>query len=177
MGAAGYRGNQDRAGSSDRGVKGGGACGYNYSSTYGQGGGGGVGLDGQGWRGVDGSSSRPRIDTNAGSGFGGSSGSWTSYNNSSANFYGGGGGGSGGTRGAWGENQFTGREERSAGNRVRVGGTHGGGGGGSGTSYGGGNGAPGGVRIIWGVGEDGTPRSFPYTYCSEKPSMKYNGES
>ncbi len=177
MGAAGYRGNQDRAGSSDRGVKGGGGCGYSYSSTYGQGGGGGVGLDGQGWRGVDGNSSRPRSDTNAGSGFGGSSGSWSSYNNSSANYYGGGGGGSGGTRGAWGENQFTGREERSAGHRSRVGGTHGGGGGGSGTSVGGGNGAPGGVRIIWGAGEDGTPRSFPHTYCSEKPSMKYNGEA
>ena len=177
MGAAGYRGNQDRNGSSDRGVKGGGGMGYSYSSTYGQGGGGGVGLDGQGWSGVDGNSSKPRIDSNAGSGYGGSSGSWTSYNDSSANYYGGGGGGSGGTRGAWGENQFTGREERSHGHRGRVGGTHGGGGGGSGTSYGGGNGAPGGVRIIWGAGADGTPRSFPYTYCSEKPSMKYNGET
>jgi hypothetical protein len=178
MGAAGYRGNQPgNNGNSDRGYKGGGGNGYDYSSTYGYGGGGGVGLDGQGWRGVDGGSSRPRNDSNAGSGYGGSAGSWTSYNNSSANFYGGGGGGSGGTRGAWGENQFTGREENNGGHRVRVGGTHGGGGGGSGTSYGGGNGAPGGVRIIWGAGADGTPRSFPYTYCSEKPSMKYNGEA
>jgi len=177
MGAAGYRGNQQGSGSSDRGYYGGGGNGYSYSSTYGYGGGGGVGLDGQGWRGIDGGSSRPRSDQNAGSGYGGSQGSWTSYNGSSANFYGAGGGGSGGTRGAWGEQQFTGREERSAGNRVRVGGTHGGGGGGSGTSYGGGNGAPGGVRIIWGVGSDGTPRSFPYTYASEKPSMKYNGEA
>ena len=177
IGAPGYRGNQQANGNSTQGYYGGGGQGYEYSSTYGQGGGGGVGLDGQGWRGTHGTNHIPRNNTNAGSGFGGSGGSWTSYNNSSANFYGGGGGGSGGTRGAWGENQFTGREENSNGHRVRVGGTHGGGGGGSGTSYGGGNGAPGGVRIIWGIGADGTPRSFPYTYCSEKPSMKYNGES
>ena len=176
MGAPGYRGNHSGASSSDRGRYGGGGMGYSYSSTYGYGGGGGVGLDGQGWRGPDGQV-YPRTANEAGSGFGGSSGSWTSYNNSSSNYYGAGGGGSGGTRGAWGEQQFTGREEGSNGNRVRVGGTHGGGGGGSGTSTGGGNGAPGGVRIIWGVGADGTPRSFPYTYCSEKPSMKFNGES
>ena len=176
-GAAGYQGNQASHGSNSRGYKGGGGYGYEYSSTYGEGGGGGVGLDGQGWRGVDGSNSKPRSDNNAGSGFGGNGGSWTSYNFGSPNFYGGGGGGSGGTRGAWGENQFTGREEQSGGNRVRVGGLHGGGGGGSGTSSGGGNGASGAVRIIWGLGADGTKRSFPFTYCSENPNMKYNGES
>ena len=174
--AGGYRGNQQSSGNSDHGRRGGGGSGYEYSSTWGEGGGGGVGLDGQGAQGAH-SNGGARSDVDAGSGYGGSQGNWTSYNFGSPNYYGGGGGGSGGTRGAYGENQFTGREERSGGQRVRVGGLHGGGGGGSGTSAGGGNGACGGVRIIWGVGADGTDRSFPYTYCSEKPSMKYNGEA
>lgn len=176
-GAGGYRGNQNNGSSNQEGWYGGGGNGYDYSSTHGYGAGGGVGLDGQGWRGTHGSSLVPRSSPQAASGHGGNGGSWTSYNFGSPNFYGGGGGGSGGTRGAYGENQFTGGAENGNGNGHRVGGMHGGGGGGSGTSSGGGHGAPGGVRIIWGLGEDGTARSFPYTYCSEKPSMKYNGEA
>ena len=175
-GAGGYRGNQTQPASNQEGYYGGGGNGYDYSSTHGYGAGGGVGLDGQGSRGTHGSGLVPRTGTNAGSGYPGNGGSWTSYNFGSPPFYGGGGGGSGGTRGAYGENQFTGGAENGNGNGHRVGGLHGGGGGGSGTSSGGGHGAPGGLRIIWGVGEDGTARSFPYTYCSEKPSMKYNGE-
>ena len=119
----------------------------------------------------------PRTNINAGSGNPGNGGSWTSYNFGSPNFYGGAGGGSGGTRGAYGENQFTGGAENGNGTGHRVGGLHGGGGGGSGTSSGGGHGASGGIRIIWGTGLDGAARSFPYTYCSENPNMKYNGEA
>ena len=176
-GAGGYRGNRSSQGSNDSGYYGGGGSGYNYSSTWGYGAGGGVGLDGQGWRGQQ-ADTNPRSNDMAGSGYGGYSGNQNSYGGpSSANYRGGGGGGSGGSRGVYGENPFTGREEDNQGAQCRCGGMHGGGGGGSGTSAGGGHGAPGGVRIIWGVGQDGTPRSFPYTYCSEKPSMKYNGES
>ena len=176
-GAGGYRGNRSSQGSNDSGYYGGGGSGYNYSSTWGYGAGGGVGLDGQGWRGQQ-ADTNPRSNDQAGSGYGGYSGNQNSYSGpASVNYRGGGGGGSGGSRGVYGENPFTGREEGNQGNQSRCGGMHGGGGGGSGTSAGGGHGAPGGVRIIWGVGEDGTARSFPYTYCSEKPSMKYNGES
>jgi hypothetical protein len=175
-GAAGYRGNQANGAQNQPGYYGGGGNGYDYSSTHGYGAGGGVGLDGQGWRGHH-TDATPRSSNNAGSGYAGNGGSWTSYNFGSPSFYGGGGGGSGGTRGAWGENQFTGSAENGNGNGHRVGGMHGGGGGGSGTSSGGGHGAPGGVRIIWGIGADGTARSFPYTYCSENPNMKYNGEA
>ena len=175
-GAGGYRGNQQGSGNSRNGDRGGGGFGYEYSSTWGEGAGGGVGLDGQGAKGAH-TEDAPRQNPQAGSGYGGNQGNWTSYNFGSPNYFGGGGGGSGGTRGAYGENQFTGREENNGGQRVRVGGLHGGGGGGSGTSGGGGNGACGGVRIIWGIGADGTDRSFPYTYCSENPSMKYNGEA
>ena len=176
-GAGGYQGDRSSQGSNDSGYYGGAGSGYSYSSTWGYGAGGGVGLDGQGQRGqqYDGA---PRFGNQAGSGYGGYAGSQNSYAGpSSVNFRGGGGGGSGGSRGVYGENPFTGREEDNQGAQCRCGGMHGGGGGGSGTSAGGGHGAPGGVRIIWGTGEDGTPRSFPYTYCSEKPSMKYNGES
>ena len=175
-GAGGYRSNQLSGGSNQEGYYGGGGNGYDYSSTHGYGAGGGVGLDGQGSRGTHGEDA-PRNSTQAGSGYAGNGGSWTSYNFGSPNFYGGGGGGSGGTRGAWGAQQFTGSAENGNGNGHRGGGMHGGGGGGAGTRSGGGHGAPGGVRIIWGIGEDGTARSFPYTYCSEKPSMKYNGEA
>ena len=174
-GAGGYRGNAGNSGSSQSGEYGGGGSGYNYSSTYGQGAGGGVGLDGQGQRGGQ-TDNNPRSSSQAGSGYGGYQSNNNSYSTGSPNYRGGGGGGSGGSRGAYGENPWTGNAE-SSGNRTRSGGTHGGGGGGSGTNGGGGNGAPGGVRIIWGVGADGTARSFPYTYCSEKPTMKYNGES
>ena len=176
-GAGGYRQNKGNHSSSTTGVGGGGGSGYYYSSTHGEGAGGGVGLDGQGFRGEQ-ADSNPRSSTSAGSGYGGYNSAQTSYPGpSSANYYGGGGGGSGGSRGVFGENPFNGREENSAGSQIRAGGLHGAGGGGSGTNSGGGHGAAGGVRIIWGVGADGTARSFPYTYCSEKPSMKYNGES
>ena len=173
-GAGGYRGQNTGFGNANEGNYGGGGNGYEYSSTYGQGGGGGVGLDGQGWWGTHGNS-KPRSSTQAGSGRGGSGGSWTSYPSGSSNYYGAGGGGSGGSRGNYGQSQYSNSE--FGGNRTRSGGLHGGGGGGSGTSWGGGNGAAGGVRIIWGVAPDGTARSFPYTYCSEKPTMQYNGES
>jgi hypothetical protein len=175
-GAGGYRGNMGGQSSSEAGQFGGGGSGYDYSSTHGYGAGGGVGLDGQGNRGGR-TDSNPRSAESAGSGYGGYQQNQTSYAGpSSCQYFGGGGGGSGGSRGVYGENPFTGREESNGGSRARCGGMHGGGGGGSGTTSGGGNGAPGGVRIIWGVGADGTARSFPYTYCSEKPSMKYNGE-
>jgi len=173
-GAGGYRGDHNNFGSDQPGYGGGGGSGFYYSSTYGQGGGGGTGLDGQGSDGKQGGGSIPRTDAQAGSGLGGSQGAWTSYNNGSANYLGAGGGGSGGSRGNYGQSQYANYEVN--GNRTRNGGLHGGAGGGSGTSQGGGNGAAGGVRIIWGVGADGTARSFPYTYCSEKPTMKYNGE-
>ena len=174
-GAGGYRGYTNSYGNSQEGSKGGGGSGYYYSSTYGEGGGGGTGLDGQGWRGVHGDQIKPRTSDQAGSGYGGSQGAWTSYSNGSSNYLGAGGGGSGGSRGNYGETQYSSSE--ISGNRTRNGGLHGGGGGGSGTSWGGGHGAAGGVRIIWGIGADGSPRAFPYQYCSERPDMKYNGEA
>jgi hypothetical protein len=178
QGAPGYQGDVGGHGHSNNGYYGGGGSGYEYSSTHGEGGGGGVGLDGQGARGDRaGNTAVPRTNSHAGSGNAANRGNWSSYNFGSPCFYGGGGGGSGGTRGAYGENQFTGGAENGNGTYHRVGGLHGGGGGGSGTSSGGGHGAPGGLRIIWGIGEDGTERSFPFTYCSENPSMKYNGET
>jgi hypothetical protein len=177
MGMPGYQGNRQTHGHSQQGSFGGGGNGYEYSSTHGEGGGGGVGLDGQGARGDrSGTNAVPRTSPHAGSGNAANQGNWSSYNFGSPCFYGGGGGGSGGTRGAYGENPYTGGAENGNGTYHRVGGLHGGGGGGSGTSSGGGHGAPGGLRIIWGVGADGTDRSFPFTYCSENPNMKYNGE-
>ena len=175
-GAGGYRGNQNSSGSNQPGVFGGGGSGYYYSSTWGQGAGGGTGLDGQGKGGHQGQTIVPRTNTQAGSGHGGYQGSYTSYSQGSAAYFGGGAGGSGGSRGTYGENPHSGREENNAGWYSRQGGAHGGGGGGSGTSGGGGHGGPGGIRLIWGDGADGTPRSFPFTYCSEKPTMKFNGE-
>lgn len=174
VGAGGYISDSTRRSSSQQGTTGGGANGYSYSSTYGYSAGGGTGLDGQGWGGAAGQSAFPDDNTDAGSGIGGSNGSPTSYSQGSANYYGGGGGGSGGSRGAYGESQWTNSE--NGGNQTRAGGMHGGGGGGSGTSWGGGHGAPGGVRIIWGMGADGTPRSFPYHYASERPDMKIAGK-
>ena len=173
-GAAGYRGSNTSYGSNVNGRYGGAGNGYWYSSTYGGNPGGGTGLDGQGWRGSQ-TNGVPRTDNEAGSGYGGAQGAWTSYSNGSSNYFGAGGGGSGGTRGNYGESQYSSSE--IGGNRTRNGGLHGGGGGGSGTSWGGGHGAAGGVRIIWGTGADGSPRAFPYQYCSEKPTMKYNGET
>tara|TARA_B100000035_G_scaffold152595_1_gene130020 strand:+ start:174 stop:1373 length:1200 start_codon:yes stop_codon:yes gene_type:complete len=173
-GAGGYRGSTNNYGSSQEGSYGGAGSGYWYSSTYGGNPGGGTGLDGQGWRGVHGDSIKPRTNNQAGSGYGGSQGAWTSYSDGSSNYLGAGGGGSGGTRGNYGESQYANSE--FGGHRTRNGGLHGGGGGGSGTSWGGGHGASGGVRIIWGNGADGSPRAFPFQYCSERPDMKYNGE-
>ena len=173
-GAGGYRGETNNYGNSQEGWGGGGGSGYYYSSTYGCGPGGGVGLDGQGYRGAHGQSIVPRTTANAGSGYGGSQGAWTSYSQGSSNYYGAGGGGSGGTRANYRESQYSSSEH--GGNYQGNGGLHGGGGGGSGTSWGGGHGAAGGVRIIWGTGQDGSERCFPYQYTSEKPSMKYNGE-
>tara|TARA_B100001287_G_scaffold252392_1_gene234333 strand:- start:2642 stop:4789 length:2148 start_codon:yes stop_codon:yes gene_type:complete len=173
-GAGGYRGSTHSYGNSQEGSYGGGGSGYYYSSTYGVSGGGGTGLDGQGWRGVHGDSIIPRTNNQAGSGYGGSQGAWTSYSDGSSNYLGAGGGGSGGSRANYGESQYANSE--FGGHRTRNGGLHGGGGGGSGTSWGGGHGASGGVRIIWGNGADGSPRAFPYQYCSERPDMKYNGE-
>lgn len=174
-GAGGYRGNQNEHSNGSHGHYGGGGHGYEYSSTYGMSAGGGTGLDGQGWRGSR-SDTNPRSNTGAGSGYGGNQSNWTNYSTGSPHYYGAGGGGSGGSRGNFGQSQYSNSEFSSDG--TRCGGLHGGGGGGSGTSWGGGAGAPGGVRIIWGIGADGTTaRSFPYTYCSEKPSMQYNGES
>ena len=172
-GAAGYRGSNTNHGSNTNGRYGSAGNGYWYSSTYGGNPGGGTGLDGQGWQGSQ-TTGVPRSNNEAGSGYGGAQGAWTSYSNGSSNYFGAGGGGSGGTRGNYGESQYSSSE--IGGNRTRNGGLHGGGGGGSGTSWGGGHGAAGGVRIIWGNGADGSPRAFPYQYCSERPDMKYNGE-
>ena len=154
-GAAGYQG---RGGNSNNGngAGGGGGSGDYYSSTWGTSAAGGVGLDGRGAGGND----------NSGSGYGGTTGAWNSnYETDGSNsYYYGGGGGSGGSRGCYGENQYT--SNGGVQNRYINGGMHGGGGGGSGTSWGGGAGGMGGVRIIWGAG-----RSFPYTYTTEDPSI------
>ena len=175
-GAAGYRAD-GATGQNDWGRGGGGGTAHEYSSSYGNSGGGGVGLDGQGRGGQGaGADALPRLETHAGAGYAGSSGNETSYSSGSSNYLYSGGGGSGGSRGAYGENPWTSYGENGSNSYSHGGGMHGGGGGGSGTSYGGGSGSCGGVRIIWGIGEDGTPRSFPYTYCSERPNMKYNGE-
>jgi len=177
-GAGGYRGAVSSGGAGVHGQFGGGGMGYAYSSTHGEGAGGGVGLDGQGKFGAQAQTGVPRLNTQSGSGEGGNSSvnNNNAYNQGSPDYRGGAGGGSGGSRGAYGENPHSGREENNAGDKSRNGGMHGAGGGGSGTTSGGGNGAPGGMRIIWGAGADGTARSFPYTYCTENPSMKYTGE-
>lgn len=174
-GAGGYRGN---GGSNNQnGLGGGGGGGNYYSSTYGVSGGGGVGLDGQGWNGSI-AGSVPRLDVDAGSGNGGGAGPYTVAKNGRGSYRYGGGGGSGGARGIYGENPQQSTPEHGSGVREIGGGHHGGGGGGSGSSgsYGGGNSGPGGVRIIWGLGADGSAREFPYTYTTEDPDMKYNGE-
>jgi len=135
-GAGGYTGRGGNLGESA--PSGGGAAGgRNYSSTYGTGGGGGVGIFGQGSPGV---------------------GFYTPWEGT--NSPGGGGNpGSGGSRGAYGENPWSGTGESS--NNL-YGGAYGGGGGGPGTSWpaASGDGATGAVRIIWGTT---VSRSWPST--------------
>lgn len=174
-GAGGYRG--DGGVNAANGTGGGGAGGTYYSSTYGGSAGGGVGLDGQGWNGAI-ADSIPRTNVDAGSGLGGTNGSYTTNTQGRGPYRYGGGGGSGGARGIFGENAQQSTPEHGSGIREIGGGHHGGGGGGSGSnaSYGGGSSGPGGVRIIWGAGADGSDREFPYTYTTEDPDMKYNGE-
>lgn len=140
-GAGGYSGTGGNQQSLPAANSGGAAGGGYYSSTYGTGAGGGVGLYGKGetatgwWHG----SSGQVFTTSQGNG-------------------GGGAGGSGGTRGLSGENPTNSVGE--SGNSDGYGGTFGGGGGGPGTSWpsSSGSGGKGGVRIIWGAG-----RSFPAT--------------
>lgn len=174
-GAGGYRGNG--GGDNVDGLGGAAGGGDYYSSTYGGSAGGGVGLDGQGWNGTI-ADSVPRTEVNAGSGHGGTRGSYTTNTQGRGSYRYAGGGGSGGARGIFGENAQQSTPEHGSGTREIGGGHHGGGGGGSGSngSYGGGNSGPGGVRIIWGQGADGSDREFPYTYTTEDPDMKYNGE-
>jgi hypothetical protein len=140
-GAGGYSGTGGNQQNLPAANSGGAAGGGYYSSTYGTGAGGGVGLYGRGetatgwWHG----SSGQAFSTSASNG-------------------GGGAGGSGGTRGLSGENPLTSGGE--SGNSDGYGGTFGGGGGGPGTSWpsASGSGGKGGVRIIWGAG-----RTFPTT--------------
>jgi hypothetical protein len=137
-GAGGYTargGNVNESGTSPNG--GGGSGGNHHSSTHGTGAGGGVGLQGQGSSGQ---------------------GHFTPWS-STGSPGGGGNGGSGGTRGLYGQNPWSGSGESS--NNIQ-GGTHGGGGGGPGTSWpaSSGDGGPGGVRIIWGTT---VTRAFPST--------------
>ena len=131
------------------GQGGGAGCGDYYSSTYGTGAGGGVGLNGQG---VSNSGSPNAIQYTP----------FTGYYSFNGSYGGGGSGSSGGTNGYYGENPFSGNNQ-SGGYNI-LGGTYGGGGGGSGTSYGGGPGGQGGVRIIWGPG-----RAFPATLTADQP--------
>lgn len=159
-GAAGYVADAPNStASSANGLGGGGGSGGDYSSTYGNSGGGGVGLDGQGSGGHDG----------LGSGYGGKLGEPATDRelDGTAPYRYGGGGGSGGSRGAYGENPWT--STGGVQNRWINGGDHGGGGGGSGTSWGGGAGGNGGIRMIWGMGGDNEdqPRAFPSTYTTE----------
>ena len=138
-GAGGYSGTGGNQGNLPAANSGGAAGGGYYSSTYGTGAGGGVGIWG-------------KAETATGW-WHGSSGQVFSTSQSNG---GGGAGGSGGTRGLSGENPTNSTGE--SGNVDGYGGTFGGGGGGPGTSWpaASGSGGKGGVRIIWGTG-----RSFP----------------
>ena len=148
-GAGGYSGTGGNQGSLPAANSGGAAGGGYYSSTYGSGAGGGVGIYGRG-------------DTATGW-WHGSSGQVFSTSQSNG---GGGAGGSGGTRGLSGENPQNSYGE--SGNSDGYGGTFGGGGGGPGTSWpnASGNGGKGAVRIIYGVG-----RSFPATNTAAVTSV------
>ena len=140
-GAGGYSGNGGNQGSLPAANSGGAAGGGYYSSTYGSGSGGGVGILGKGatatgwWHG----SSGQVFSTSQGNG-------------------GGGEGGSGGQRGRSGENPTNSTGE--SGNVNAPGGEFGGGGAGPGSSWpnAAGSGGGGAVRIIWGTG-----RAFPAT--------------
>ena len=140
-GAGGYSGTGGNQQNLPAANSGGAAGGGYYSSSYGTGAGGGVGIWG-------------KAETAAGW-WHGSSGQVFS---TSASNGGGGAGGSGGTRGLSGENPTNSTGE--SGNSDGYGGTFGGGGGGPGTGWpnASGSGGKGGVRIIWGTG-----RSFPAT--------------
>ena len=167
-GAAGWRGSGGGGSNTGSGNSSGAARnGQTYSSTWGGSGGGGVGLDGNG-----------RGTSAYGYAYGTADPTPSSSSYESIGSHGhylGGGGGSGGTRGDWGENQFTGRGHFENTNYAASGGMHGGGGGGSSTStQAGGRGGNGGVRIIWGA-IGGTVRAFPNTYSTENPAI--NGQS
>jgi hypothetical protein len=148
-GAGGYSGTGGNQGSLPAANSGGAAGGGYYSSTYGSGAGGGVGLYGRG-------------ETATGW-WHGSSGQVFSTSQSNG---GGGAGGSGGIRGRSGENPQNSTGE--SGNSDGYGGDYGGGGGGPGTSWpnASGNGGKGAVRIIYGVG-----RSFPATNTAAVTSV------
>ena len=148
-GAGGYTGNGGNQQSLPAADSGGAAGGGYYSSTYGSGSGGGVGIWGKGatatgwWHG----SSGQVFSTSQGNG-------------------GGGDGGSGGQRGRSGENPTNSTGE--SGNVDAPGGRFGGGGGGPGTSWpnAAGSGGGGAVRIIWGPG-----RAFPATNAGTLTSV------
>tara|TARA_B110000858_G_scaffold122017_1_gene139140 strand:- start:1563 stop:3551 length:1989 start_codon:yes stop_codon:yes gene_type:complete len=122
-GKGGDGGRNFEGGTTSSGAGGGGGGGNYYSSTYGVGAGGGVGLMGEGASGAGG------VTLNAG--FAGR-------------------GGSGGQDGLDGENPIN-SGNLTTGNYQIYGGEYGGGGGGSGTSRGGGFGGIGAVRILWGT--------------------------
>jgi hypothetical protein len=149
---AGVGGYYGRGGCNDQGRDStyGGAMGDYYSSTYGTGGGGGIGLTGD-----QGSDRYGQYCYTP----------WTSYYSRNGSYGGGGGHGPGGNNGAVGENQWSSPWPYGYGD-IR-GGDYGGGGGGSGSSNGGGPGGQGGVRIIWGT-ISGSQRAFPNTYATDQ---------
>ena len=136
-GAGGYSGTGGAQRMAAAGGSGGGAGGDYYSSTYGTGAGGGVGILGIGTTGT-------RHYT-----------PWSGFYAAGSGNGGGGEGGSGGETGYYGENPWSSMNQCSSSGCIR-GGNYGGGGGGAGTSWGGGPGGSGAVRIIWGTG-----RSYP----------------
>lgn len=161
-GAGGYNGNGGASDTAAPQSSGAGAGGSYYSSTYGTGAGGGVGIYGI----------RTDYDARKGVGYGASTGrgGTTTARASSLTGLGGEGGSqrtgidSGeltGYHGCNGENSTYGNN----GNNIQ-GGFPGGGGGGPGTTSGGGPGADGAVRIMW-AGETGV-RSYPSTNCEDQ---------
>lgn len=138
-GAGGYIGRGGNTRETWNSTVNGGYGGSYYSSTYGTGAGGGVGLNG-----ITGYPSPGNAFYNPFSG----------YNNDPSNGSGG-SGAHGGSNGQYGENPFSGQGTSSS---NIYGGNYGGGGGGPGTSWpsASGQGGVGGVRIIWGPG-----RSYP----------------
>lgn len=138
-GAGGYIGRGGNSQETWNSTVNGGYGGSFYSSTYGSGAGGGVGLTG-----ITGYPSPGNAFYNPFTGY-------TNY----APYGSGGSGAHGGGVGSYGENPFSGQGQSSS---NIYGGDYGGGGGGSGTSWpsAAGNGGYGAVRIIWGPG-----RSYP----------------